>query len=100
MGDWIGRQGQGGQASSTYWLSARNKIQLNFRHQKVSEQFIPFGGTITDLGLHSDIWIRNDLSFSGGVQYEKWLFPILSPGAQSNVTTSIQMTFWPRHSRN
>jgi hypothetical protein len=100
IGSWIGRQGQGGQAWSTYWLSSRNKIQMNYRHQKVSEQFIPFGGTVTDLGIHSDIWIRNDLSFSGGVQFEKWLFPALSPGAQSNLTTSIQMTFWPRHWRN
>jgi len=31
---------------------------------------------------------------SGSVQYEKWNYPVLDPLPRSNVTTSIQFTFW------
>lgn len=43
IGSWIGRQGQGAEAWATYWLNPRSHVQLNFRHQKVSPQFIPAG---------------------------------------------------------
>ncbi len=96
LGNWMGRQGQGAQAWSTYWLSPRNKIQLSYRHQKVSQEFIPGGGTLNDVGVRTDLWVRPDLSLSSSVQYEKWTFPVLAPGARSNMTTSFQLTFWPR----
>ncbi len=44
IGSWIGRQGQGAQAWANYWFTPKNRIQLNFRHEKVSQQFIPGGG--------------------------------------------------------
>ncbi len=34
--------------------------------------------------------------FSGSVQYEKWGIPVLANLPQSNVTTSFQLTFWPK----
>ncbi len=37
IGSWIGRQGQGAQAWANYWLGPRSKVQLNFRHEKVSQ---------------------------------------------------------------
>jgi hypothetical protein len=33
---------------------------------------------------------------SGFVQYEKWLAPMLASGPQTNVTTSLALTFWPQ----
>ncbi len=97
MGNWIGRQGKGAQVWSTYWLSPRNTIQFSYRHQKVSQEFIPRGGTLSDLKVRADFWVRPNVSISSSVQYEKWTFPVLSPGAQSNATTSFQLTFWPGH---
>jgi hypothetical protein len=96
IGSWIGRGGQGAQAWDTYHFDPKNFIQLSFRHQKVSQEFIPGGGTLADFGVHAGFWIRPDLSVSSFVQYEKWNFPVLAPGAQSNLTTSFQFTFWPR----
>ncbi|HYL83012.1 MAG TPA: capsule assembly Wzi family protein, partial [Candidatus Angelobacter sp.] len=95
VGSWIGRQGQGAQAWSTYWFTPRNKVQFNFRHQKVSQQFVPFGGTLTDGGVRGDFWIHNRISISASVQYEKWNFPVLSPTRETNVSTAIQITYWP-----
>ena len=61
IGSWIGREGQGAQAWTTYWLNPNSKIELNFRHQKVSPEFIPDGGTLTDFGVSTDYWLRSNL---------------------------------------
>jgi membrane-associated phospholipid phosphatase len=96
LGNWMSRDSQGAQAWSTYRFSPRNFIQASFRHQKVSQQWMPGGATLTDVSLRADCWVRNDLSVSGTIQYERWLFPIITAGAQSNVTTSVQLVFWPQ----
>lgn len=96
VGNWIGRQSQGVQAWSNYRFSPRSFIQASFRHQKVSQQYMPGGGTLTDVSLSANFWLRDDLSVSGAIQYERWLYPIITPGAQTNVTSSLQLVFWPQ----
>jgi hypothetical protein len=95
IGSWIGRQGQGGEAWANYWFSPKSKLQLHFRHQKVSREFIPDGGTLTDVGASTDLWVRSAVSISSFVQYERWAFPVLAPAVQTNVTGALQITFWP-----
>jgi Capsule assembly protein Wzi/PAP2 superfamily len=95
IGSWIGRQGQGADAWSTYWFTPKDNLQLNFRHEKVSKGFIPNGGTITDAGVRASVWLHSALSVAAAVQYETWDFPVISPTKQTNVTTSIALTFWP-----
>jgi membrane-associated phospholipid phosphatase len=96
IGSWIGRQGQGAQAWTDYWLTPKSKIQFNFRHQKVSEEFIPGGGTLTDFGVSTDYWLRCDLGLSAWVQHERWLFPVIQPNASSNVTAAVQILLEPK----
>jgi membrane-associated phospholipid phosphatase len=96
MGSWMGRQGQGAQAWTTYWFSPRNKLQFGFRHQKVSAQFIPNGGTLADANVRAEFWPRSSFSISAFVQYERWDFPVIVSTRQSNVTSSLQLTFWPK----
>ena len=95
IGSWIGRGGQGAQAWSNYWFSPRNRVQLNFRHQKVSQEYLPGGGTLTDFGGRSDYSVRPDLSLGVSVQYERWLFPVIQPSVARNISTSIQVLFEP-----
>jgi hypothetical protein len=94
--NWMGRESQGVQAWSNYRFSPRSFIQASFRHQKVSHQFMPGGGSLTDAALSVNFWLRDDLSVSGTAQYERWLYPVITPGAQTNFTTSLQLTFWPQ----
>jgi hypothetical protein len=96
MGSWIGRQGQGAEAWANYWFSPKNKLRLHFRHQKVSREFIPDGGTLTDLGVSGDFWVRSNLGLSASVQYERWLFPVIQPNVSRNVTAAVQVQFNPR----
>ncbi len=95
LGSWIGRQGQGAQAWTNYWFTPKNRIQLNFRHEKISQQFIPGGGSLTDFGGQGDYSIRKDLDVSLSVQYERWLIPAIQTGATHNVTTSLMLRFKP-----
>jgi len=94
MGSWIGRAGRGGQGWLTYWLSPRNKIQLGYRLQGVSADFIQ-GGRLVDYSAQSEFMIGPNVSVSGFFQYEQWKFPVLSPTGQSDVTASLQLTFYP-----
>jgi membrane-associated phospholipid phosphatase len=95
IGSWIGRQGQGANAWATYWFTPKDNLQFSFRHEKVSREFVPNGGTITDAGARASVWLNSTLSVSGSVQYETWDFPIISATRRTDVATSIEVTFWP-----
>jgi hypothetical protein len=96
LASWIGREGQGAQGWANYWFSGRNRLQFNYRHQKVSWQFIPGGGTLTDVGVRGDYWLRSNLGLSAWVQYERWLFPVIQPNSSRNVTTAVEVQFQPQ----
>ena len=94
LGSWIGRAGRGGQDWLTYWLSPRNKLQVGYRLQTVAPDFIG-GGRLADYSAQSEFMVGRNVSVSGFLQYEHWRFPVLAPTPQSNVTGSIQLTFYP-----
>jgi len=96
IGSWVGRGAQGAQAWSNYWFTSRNRIQINFRHQKVSQELVPQGGTVTDFGIRGDYWLRSNLSFSASVQYERWLFPVIQPFSERPITATLEVSFQPQ----
>ncbi|MBS1849831.1 MAG: phosphatase PAP2 family protein [Acidobacteria bacterium] len=94
LASWVGRQGRGGQAWATYRFSARNFVQLEYRHQEVDKVFLQ-GGRLNDFGVRGEFLLNRNFAVSGLVQYEQWKFPLLAPSGQSNLTTSVQFTFYP-----
>jgi len=96
MGSWVGRDGQGAQVWSNYWFSPRNRLQLNFRHQKVSQQFLPGGGSLTDFGVRGDVWFHNGIGITSSLQYERWLYPVIRNGAVRNVAASVELQIHPK----
>ena len=100
MGNWVGRDGSGIQATSRYWLSARNSLQFGYRHVKVDPKFIPGGGTVNDASIRAEFQLNRDWGASALVQYEQWLFPLLAPGLQKNVTTSVQFVYLPQSQKH
>jgi hypothetical protein len=95
LGSWIGRQGRGGQAWATYWLSPRSNFQLAYRHSEVDRAFLG-GGRMNDFAARSEYLLRSDLGISGFLQYEQWRFPILDTNGRSNVSVSVQLAFYPK----
>lgn len=95
VGNWVGRQGVGFSAWSSYWFSPQKRLQFGYRRMKQSSRFLPGGGTQDDLGVRSEFRIRPDVELSGFVQYERWLEPILSPQRKTDWTSAIQISIFP-----
>jgi hypothetical protein len=98
IGSWIGRRGRGEQGWLTYHFSPRSNLQFGFRHTNVDKGFLN-GGTLRDFSLRTDMMLSHNCALSAFVQQENWHFPVLSPSAKSNVTVSVQITYWPRLSK-
>ena len=94
IGSWVGRQGSGFQAWSTYWLNARNTLQASYRKQRVNRDFLQ-GGKLHDVSFTGDFLVSPRVAISAGVQYERWYFPLLSATRQSNVTSSVKIELFP-----
>lgn len=95
LGSWIGREGRGVYATSTLWLSSRNTIQFGYREAVADQEFIQ-GGRYQDESIRANFTLRKDLDVSAFVQYENWRFPALATGLQTNITSSVQLTYQPR----
>jgi hypothetical protein len=95
MADWIGRGGWGGQAWATYNFTPRSMMQFSYRTKHVDSDFLE-GGNVSDFMLKSNVTLKDQLTVSGMLQYEHWNFPLLATGVQSNFTTSVQLTYWPK----
>jgi Capsule assembly protein Wzi len=94
IGGWIGRQGSGFQVWSTYWMSARSKIQASYRGAWVDHSFLQ-GGWVKDASVQTEFSLRPDISLQASVQYERWSFPLLSTSRMTNVASSVQITYAP-----
>ncbi len=95
LGNWVGREGKGGQAWLTYWPGPASKIQLGYRRAKIAKDFIPGGSTQDDFSAGGSFRLRTDLDVTAYVQYERWKLPALATLPQSDVLTSVQVTWLP-----
>ena len=94
IGSWVGRQGDGIQAWSTYWFSPRNKLQLAYRRQWVDKVLLG-GGGLNDFSGSIDWLFKKNIQLSSTVQVERWNFPLLSASPMTNVSTQIQLMYVP-----
>src|SRR5271165_4998919 len=95
MGSWVGRQGEGYQAWSTYTINPQSNIQASFRYAKIAKDFIPRGSSQWDGAISAMLRVRKDLQLKAFLQYESWLEPVVAPTRQQDVTTSVEFTWWP-----
>jgi hypothetical protein len=96
FGDWIGREGKGGQGWITYHLSGNEWIQVGVRNQKVSKVFISGGTTLNDFNIQVVKRIGHDFEINGNFVYERWKAPIYLPGVQTVTSTTVQLTWFPQ----
>jgi hypothetical protein len=95
VGDWVGREGKGGQAWLTYHLSPEEDIQFVYRNAKAAKVFIPGGTTQNDFEVYACKKVRKNVEIRGSVQYETWKAPIYKSGAQSDTVGTAQLTWFP-----
>ena len=95
VGDWVGRQGKGGQAWLTYHLSPREEVQFQYRNAKASSAFLPGGTTQNDFAMQVVKQVHTDFELRGWVQYERWKAPLYEPGLYSDTVAEFQVTWFP-----
>jgi hypothetical protein len=95
VGDWVGREGKGGQAWLAYHLSPQEEIQFMYRNAKAAKVFIPGGTTQNDYSVQVRKRMMKTVEILGTVQYEGWKAPIYLTGAQSDTSASFQVTWFP-----
>jgi hypothetical protein len=96
LGSWMGREGKGGQAWLTDWLSPKEYIQLSYRNAKVSKSFIPGGTTQNDFNIKAVLRLKPNLELNAFGQMEFWKVPALASGQQHAFTGSFQLTYYPK----
>ncbi len=96
LGSWIGREGKGGQAWLTDWISPKEYIQLGYRNAKVSKSFIPGGTTQNDINIKAVLRLKENLELNAFGQMEFWKAPVLASGQQHDFTGSFQLTYFPK----
>ena len=94
VGNWIGRAGVGVQSWATYHFSARNTVELSYRHVNVDHSFLE-GGHMNDFGVSNSWMLHSGMMVSAAIQYEQWGFPLLAPTAKSNLAASFQFSLSP-----
>ncbi len=95
FGDWIGREDKGGQAWLTYHLSGNENVQLAYRHQKASRDFIEGGTTINDFSLQVVKRFGPNFELNGTYTHEQWRAPIYRTGLQTVNAATVRLTWFP-----
>ncbi len=96
FGDWIGREGKGGQAWVTYHFSGNEWFQVGARNQKVARDFVPGGTTLNDINFQVVKRIGKNFEINGNFALEKYKAPIYQANQQTVTTTTIQFTWFPQ----
>jgi hypothetical protein len=94
LGSWVGRDARAMDGWLTYWFSARNKLELGFRHLKGSSLFLPGGSTVSDASVRNSFTLAHDLYADLLLQYEKYDIPVLGP-RNRNISGWLQLTWEP-----
>jgi membrane-associated phospholipid phosphatase len=95
LGNAIGRDGRAIEGRSSYWFSARTRVEGGYRQNKISTLFLPGGGTITDGFLNGSYAINRHWSAQVFTQYERFLIPSYMKGSQHNTSGWFQITWNP-----
>lgn len=93
LGDWIGREGTGGQAWLTWHLRPDQQIQLQYRRAKSADDFIPGGTTQNDISAEFVLRPFRNFEVKANIQGEFWKAPLIALGEQKNVVGTVQLTY-------
>jgi membrane-associated phospholipid phosphatase len=94
LGHWIGRQGLGVTGSARYWFDARRSLDFSYRQTDVNRDFLG-GGEAKDISVGGK-WGFREWQLSATLQHERWDYPLLNAGQQTNTTVRVGISYSPR----
>jgi len=96
LGSAAGRDSRAIEARTSYWFSARTRVEGGYRQNKIGTGFLKGGGTISDGFLNASYSWKREWSVNLFTQYERFNIPVYRPGAQHNVSGWLQITWTPK----
>ncbi len=98
LGNAVGRDGRAFEGRLGYWQTARTRVEVGYRQTKISESFLPAGGTVSDAFGKASLHFRPDWTTDVFVQHERWLIPADLPGIHNNTSARLTILWTPnRH---
>lgn len=97
LGDAVGRDARAFEGRLGYWFSARTRVEASYRQSKISETFLPAGGTISDGFVNASYAFSPAWSAQVFAQGERFLVPSYLAGSQSNASARFQITWTPKN---
>lgn len=95
LGNALGRDGRSIEGRLGYWVNARTKLDGGYRQTKVSGEFLPGGGTVSDGFINASYSIGPHWLVETFAQYERFLMPSYLTGEQRNGSARLQITWTP-----
>ena len=95
LGDAIGREGKGGQATLRWWIAPHRTMEFNYRRAKVAKDFIAGGSTQNDASIHATLLLRHSVELRAWVQGETWDVPALAAGERNDVSGGFELSIFP-----
>lgn len=95
LGHSIGRAGVGFQAWTSYWFSPRERLQLSFRRNQVSDTFVPNGAQWSDFAIRHDRPLRAGLYLRTKFQVQRLNYPLLFGGVRTNAAAVLELGYSP-----
>ena len=95
LGNAVGRDARAIEGRTSYWFSARTRVEAGYRQNKGGTHFLPGGATITDGFVNGTYAINRHLEAQVFAQYERFLVPSYMAGAQHNTSGWLQLTWNP-----
>jgi membrane-associated phospholipid phosphatase len=95
IGNAIGRDARAIEGRTSFWFSARTRVEAGYRQNKGGTLFLPGGATITDGFVNADYAIDRHWRAQLFTQYERFLIPSYMSGSHHNTSGWLQITWNP-----
>jgi hypothetical protein len=95
MGSWVGRDARALVSTSRYWLSGNTFVEGQYKQIKTGNQFLPGGGTQTDVSVNGQLAYKKDWLIGVWLQAERYNVPVLG-SPRYDIAGWLQFTYTPR----
>ncbi|MCU1251386.1 MAG: hypothetical protein JWQ49_4415 [Edaphobacter sp.] len=95
LGNAVGRDSRAIEGRTSYWFSARTRVEAGYRQNKIGTLFFTGGGTITDGFVNASYALNSHWRAQIFTQYERFLIPSYTSGSQHNAGGWLQLTWEP-----
>jgi hypothetical protein len=96
LGTAVGRDARAVEGRLGYWFTPRTRFEAGYRQDKISENFLAHGGTISDGFINATYNINPQWTAHLFAQYERFFIPQYLAGYQHNESGWFDITWTPK----